>query len=133
MSNSKNNNLLGSESIAQKMAQLKQEMNAEEPSNTDKKKAKSTPKTSKPLAKESPAKNKPAPKLFISGRLDRKKHTYIAKSLSLLASLEEEIKLYCRGGDLTILNYLIKEGLKNVKKSAAPINVEVEEIETDIS
>jgi len=42
---------------------------------------------------------------------------------------EEEIKNYCRGGELAILNYLIKEGLKNVKESNVPIHVEVAELE----
>jgi len=76
-------------------------------------------------------KNKTTPKLFVSGRLDRKKQTYTAKSLILLSSLENDIKTYCRGGELAILNYLIKEGLKNVKESDAPIHVDVTELEND--
>lgn len=133
MNKSKNTSFLGKESLAQKMEKLKQEMGTGESPNSDEKIVKLSNKTKKSLSKDSSPKDKTTPKLFISGRLDRKKHTYIAKSLSLLASLDEEIKTYCRGGDLTILNYLIKEGLKNVKKSAAPINVEVEEIESNIS
>jgi hypothetical protein len=109
-------NLLGKESLAEKMLKLKQEMNVEESERKEKQ----------------PSKEKVIPKLFISGRLDRKKHAYTAKSLILLTKLEDEIKVYCRGGDLAILNYLIKEGLKKVKASDTPINVEMEEIESDI-
>lgn len=54
--------------------------------------------------------------LFINGRLNRKDYNYIAKNLVLLESLEKEIKKYCRGVDLTILNYLIFRGLESIKK-----------------
>lgn len=57
-----------------------------------------------------------APKLFVSGRLPRKKGTS-SRSLQLLHSIEEEMKQYCSGGDLVVLNYLIKLGLEKVKES----------------
>jgi len=129
----KNNDILGKERLANKMEKLKQEMNAEKTYNGKNDIVKPNIKTSKLPAEEEQVKNKTTPKLFISGRLDRKKYTYVAKSLSLLAELEKEIKIYCRGGDLAILNYLIKEGLKHVKMSDVPINIEVKEIESDIN
>lgn len=104
-------NLLGKETLAEKMDKIKKEMVSEES------------KTSKQDGK---------PKLFVSGRLDRKQHKYTAKSLILLTKLEEEIRMYCRGGDLAILNYLISEGIKKVKESEDVINVDVEEIESNI-
>jgi hypothetical protein len=76
--------------------------------------------------------SKITPKLFVSGRLDRKKQTYSAKSLILLTTLENDIKTYCRGGELAVLNYLIKEGLKNVKESGAPIHIDIADLESDI-
>lgn len=63
-----------------------------------------------------------SPKLFVSGRLDRKGCGYSIRTLSLLKSVEEEIKMYCRGGETAILNYLIMEGLEKVKKSSSVIN-----------
>lgn len=84
------------------------------------------------LRQEMNVKSKITPKLFVSGRLDRKKQTYIAKSLILLTTLENDIKTYCRGGELAVLNYLIKEGLKNVKESGTPIHIDIAELESDI-
>lgn len=92
---------------------------------------------SKPLASPTPKKAhqqysapKPktsmgAPKLFISGRLPRKKGTS-SRSLQLLHSIEEEMKQYCTGGDLVVLNYLIKLGLEKVKESPDIIIVDSE-------
>jgi hypothetical protein len=82
---------------------------------------------------DSAQKNKRPPKLFVGGRLDRKKQSYRAKSLILLSSLDDEIKAYCRGGELAILNYLIKEGLKNVKEATVPIHIDVEDLESDLN
>ena len=76
--------------------------------------------------------NKLTPKLFVSGRLDRKKQRYTAKSLVLLNSIEDDIKAYCRGGELAILNYLIKEGLRNVRESNLPIHIDMVELENDM-
>jgi hypothetical protein len=111
--------LLGKESLAEKMSRIKKEMNTEESTEFIK-----SPKN---------IKNKIPPKLFINGRLDRKKHNYMPKSLMLLSKLEEEIKTYCKGGDLAILNYLIKEGIKNVKAADMPINIDIDDIESDIN
>jgi hypothetical protein len=73
-----------------------------------------------------------APLLFISGRLDRKHYSYIAKNFSLLEELNQEIKKYCKGVDLTLLNYLIYKGLESVKKQNKFIVVEYSEIEKNI-
>jgi hypothetical protein len=119
-------NLLGKESLADRMQQIKKEMHS--PTDND-------------IEKQEEAINKPAhaqksaketPKLFVSGRLDRKKHSYTPKSLILLTQLENEIKTYCRGGDLVVLNYLIKVGLEQVKASETIINVDMVEISSNI-
>ena len=126
--------LLGKESLAEKMQKIKNEMDVKETANISlKDKLKTSQKGSKKteISKQL-IKSKTNPKLFVSGRLDRKKHNYVAKSLILLTQLEKEIKAYCRGGDLAILNYLIKEGLNKVKASNTPINVDIEDIETNI-
>ena len=69
------------------------------------------------------------PKVFINGKLNRKKHRYILRSLALLESTNTEIRQYCRGGENAILNYLIKEGLKNIKHFDSIVDVNVEDIE----
>ena len=72
------------------------------------------------------------PKLFVSGRLNRKKHKYISRSLILLKNVEDDVKDYCRGGDLCILNYLIKEGLKSIKSKEEALNIDMEDIEQEV-
>lgn len=76
---------------------------------------KTTP-TPAPVSAPKPKAQSGAPKLFVSGRLPRKKGTS-SRSLQLLHSIEEEMKQYCNGGDLVVLNYLIKLGLEKVKES----------------
>lgn len=119
--------LLGKESIAERMEQIRKDMDIPD----DKEKKPAIIGKSMKLATSSDN-IKTNPKVFVSGRLDRKKHAYTAKSLILLTQLDEEIKIYCRGGDLVILNYLILEGLKKVKESVSPINIDMEEIESSI-
>lgn len=121
---------LGQETLAAKMQKIKNEMVVQEIESIANSSEEKVNKKSK-ITNQS-EKQKVTPKLFVNGRLDRKKHTYVAKSLILLTHLEEEIKLYCRGGDLAILNYLIKEGLEKVKTSVLSINVDIEEIERNI-
>ena len=60
-------------------------------------------------------KNKTHTLLLINGKLDRENHTYIQKKILILDSLNKEIKKFCKGSNLTILNYLIFLGLKNLK------------------
>ena len=67
--------------------------------------------------------------LFVNGRLDRKQYPYISKNFSLLAPLNTEVKKICKGGDLTILNYLIFLGLEKVKENATLQSVEYSEFE----
>jgi hypothetical protein len=121
-------NLLGAESLAEKMQKIKNEMEGSKKQPDNRESFKSIPLKKTVSRKET----KTNPKLFISGRLDRKKHPYTPKSLMLLTQIENEIKIYCRGGDLAILNYLIKEGLEKVKSSNETINVDMDEITSDI-
>lgn len=69
------------------------------------------------------------PLLFINGRLNRKDFKYIAKNLALLHGLDEEIKKYCRGIDLTILNYLIYKGLASLKENNKFTSIKYSDIE----
>ena len=110
----KREQLLGKDTLAKKMSRIQEELGA----NT----TESTTKSSLSL-------NKTSPKLFISGKLNRKKHKYTLHSLALLDSIEKDIEKYCRGGENAILNYLIKEGLKGVKKLGTMINITTADIE----
>lgn len=76
--------------------------------------------------------NQASPLLFVNGRLDRKNYTYIAKNFSLLEPLNAEIKKICKGSDLTILNYLIFLGLKEIKGNAKFRSVEYSDFESNI-
>jgi hypothetical protein len=69
------------------------------------------------------------PILFVNGRLNRKKCNYIAKNFSLLEPIEAEIKKYCKGIDLAILNYLLFRGIESVKKGEKKF-VEYSDIES---
>ncbi len=69
------------------------------------------------------------PILFVNGRLNRKKYQYIAKNFSLLEALEKEIKKYCRGIDLTILNYLIFRGIESIKKEEKFLAIDYSDVE----
>ena len=69
------------------------------------------------------------PILFVNGRLNRKNCNYIAKNFSLLESLEKEIKKYCRGLDLTVLNYLIFRGIDSIKKEEKFLAIDYSNIE----
>lgn len=72
------------------------------------------------------------PLLFVNGRLDRKKYSYIAKNFSLLEQLNTEIKETCKGVDLTILNYLIFLGLQKIKEEGEFKSIEYSEFESQI-
>ena len=69
------------------------------------------------------------PILFVNGRLNRKNCNYIAKNFSLLEPIEKEIKKYCKGLDLTILNYLIFRGIESIKKEEKFLAIEYADIE----
>lgn len=69
------------------------------------------------------------PILFVNGRLNRKNCNYIAKNFSLLVPIEKEIKKYCKGLDLTILNYLIFRGIESIKKEEKFLAIEYADIE----
>ena len=70
-----------------------------------------------------------SPILFVNGRLNRKNCNYIAKNFSLLEPIEKEIKKYCKGLDLTILNYLIFRGIESIKKEEKFLAIEYADIE----
>lgn len=69
------------------------------------------------------------PILFVNGRLNRKKHNYIAKNFSLLESTEKEIKKHCKGLDLAILNYLIFRGIESLKNEETFLSIDYSDIE----
>jgi hypothetical protein len=108
----KKDTLSGTEELAEKMKKIKEQLK-DQPS----------------VMPEKERNTNISPKLFVSGRLDRKKHRYSARSLTLLCKLEDEIKTYCRGGEIAVLNYLIREGLKKIKESAITINIDMSDIE----
>lgn len=70
------------------------------------------------------------PILFVNGNLNRKNCNYIAKNLLLLEPIEKEIKRYCKGLNLTILNYLIFRGIESIKKEENFLSIEYSDIET---
>lgn len=73
------------------------------------------------------------PKLYVSGRFDRKSYSYQAKSFYINEKLDEEIKAYCRGTDITVYNYLIYLGLNSVKELSEGINAGAPDIEKKYS
>lgn len=74
--------------------------------------------------------NTSTPLLFVNGRLNRKKYSYIAKNFALLESLDIEIKSLCKGSDLTILNYLIALGLQKIKEDNNFKSIEYSNLES---
>ena len=67
--------------------------------------------------------------LFVNGRLDRKNYKYVAKNFSLLEGIEIELKKYCKGLDLPLLNYLIYRGIKAIKQDDNFQMIEYSDIE----
>lgn len=109
--------LFGTSTLAEKLKKASDEMSEE-----------TTAKPPKAELKNTEKKAKVEPKLYISGYLDRKKRKYVARSLVIPESIDLEIKAYCKGGDLAILNYLIEQGLKNVKTSRNAISIDTNDI-----
>ena len=70
-----------------------------------------------------------SPILFVNGRLNRKNCSYIPKNFSLLEPIEKEIKKYCKGLDLAVLNYLIFRGIESIKKEEKFLAIEYSSIE----
>jgi hypothetical protein len=120
---------LGGVPLAEKMRQVKKELESaginDNPSESEENKV-VAPKVAFKIEMED---QKTDYKLFVNGRLDRKKHTYIAKPLFLFSGLDEEIKLHCRGAEVAILNYLIKFALDAVKKLEKPLTVDIADVE----
>jgi hypothetical protein len=56
------------------------------------------------------------PIVFLEGRLNRKENKYLSKNLTILEKLNNEIKIYCKGIDLVVLNYILHKGIESIKK-----------------
>lgn len=69
------------------------------------------------------------PKLFVSGRLNRKDCNYVARSLHISESLLNDINAHCKGSESAIYNYLLTEGLKKIKDASGMIHVDIKEME----
>jgi hypothetical protein len=100
--------------LAEKLKKVKEEM-----AGSHSQEKEESPKNS--------AKPNISPKLFVTGRTNRKKQKYIAKNIIIPVWMNEELKTYCRGVDISVLNYLISVGLKHVKESSSNINVDISE------
>lgn len=68
-------------------------------------------------------------KLYISGRFDRKNNDYTTKPFYLLDNMDQEIKAYCKGSEITVYNYLLYLGLQQVKTTKTLIHADVETME----
>jgi hypothetical protein len=122
------------ENLVKGMGQASEDLSQKEPSET-----KSTNKTTKTSLR---AKSKVfhsseldaiaqenTLKLAVSGRLRKTEFSYVNKNLFLLENLSKEIKTYCGGGDLSVLNYLLHLGLSQVKNSDTMSMVDLGDLE----
>ncbi len=127
--------------LAEKMAQAKKELNpnsfqTEEISNTEEpvvnhpQKNKSSSTIKKQYKQEETTSE---PKLFVSGRLNRKDCNYVARSLHIAEALLNDINQHCKGSESAIYNYLLNEGLKKIKESSGMIHVDIKEMEEGAS
>ncbi len=107
----KNNSLLG-KTIQEKLKEAEKELTKNGKNNN-------------PSRKE----NKDKPKLYVSGRLNRKENKCVMKTFSFLKKLDDDIKKYCNGVDGVVLNFLISQGLEIIKKSKDVLHIDVAEIE----
>lgn len=108
--------LFGTSTLAEKLKKASDEM------------TETTTKTPKTQFKNMPKKLRVEPKLYISGYLDRKQRKYVARSLVIPERVDLEIKAYCKGGDLAILNYLIEQGFKSVKALKEIVSIDTKDI-----
>lgn len=60
-------------------------------------------------------------KFHLGGRCSRTDNKYITKAFYILNKLDTEIKMYCRGGDIALFNYLIHLGLSEIKKGKSSL------------
>jgi len=127
--------------LAEKMAQAKKELNPqslqteeiqtiEEPILNDPKKEKLSSSLKKKSIPEAPSSE---PKLFVSGRLNRKDCNYVARSLHIAEALLNDINQHCKGSESAIYNYLLNEGLKKIKESSGMVHVDIKEMEEGAS
>ena len=123
---------LGGVPLAEKMRQVKKELESAEINDNSSESEKNKAALPENFAFNVEVEDQKTDyKLFVNGRLDRKKHTYIAKPLFLFSGLDEEIKLHCRGAEVAILNYLIKFALDAVKKLEKPLTVDIADVEKE--
>ena len=73
------------------------------------------------------------PKLYVSGRFNRKKHSYKTKAFYINDGLDTEIKKYCHGTDITVYNYLISLGLDLIKQRSDMKTADATEVEDKYS
>jgi hypothetical protein len=69
------------------------------------------------------------PKLHVTGRFDKSLLSHVNKALYLPEKMNEEIKSYCKGSDISVYNYLMYLGLQKVKSSHEILYGDVEKIE----
>ena len=129
--NDKPNKSLGGLPLADKMRRIKAELEEQAVTNENVDKQVSVQADSSRTSNINVDNTQIEHKLFISGRLDRKKNTYTAKPLVLFSGLDNELKRYCRGPEIAILNYIIKLGLDAVKKLEKPLMVDISDIERE--
>ena len=134
----KKSNLLQKEGLAERLKAAKLELaetlkdddSLAELSNVDISAEKPSPKESisNQLKEEKTALNV-EPKLCVTGRSDRKNHKYKTKAFYIHEGLDEHVRTYCRGADITVYNYLISVGLETIKQLDNMKMAEASEIE----
>ena len=124
--------------LAEKMAQAKKELNTSEPlevsiqADVQKEKevlAQKKQSSTHHAKQKSTQEALPEPKLFVSGRLNRKDCNYIARSLHISEELLNDINTHCKGSESAIYNYLLSEGLKKIKDASGMIHVDIKDME----
>jgi len=117
--------------LAEKMAQAKKDLGSSEETQeiTSKKIEPSTPKKEKTKPSKDKQETAIDPKLFVSGRLNRKDCNYIARSLHISETLLNDINAHCKGSESAIYNYLLTEGLRKIKEASGMIHVDIKDME----
>ncbi len=124
--------------LAEKMAQAKKELGGAEYQEPVSKPAELMikEKAKEPVIQKTEKEKKAEesfsePKLFVSGRLNRKDCNYVARSLHISESLLNDINAHCKGSESAIYNYLLTEGLKKIKATSGMIHVDIKDMEGD--
>lgn len=109
----KNRGMIGANTIADRLESARAEMNARSTNENLKRSAQEAHTTL----------------ICVDGRLNRKNKEYVAKNLILLEGINKEVKKYCRGIDVVILNYLVYKGLESIKKQSELEIIDYSQIE----